>query len=528
MSSYIEKALHTLYQRGITSREQLLTELLRVKLTCQAIDAATNKATFEDKQRLFQQMKKSTEAELGYFPGDRDFFADLFDLCKDIDLIEYTLEIYNSDRLGVIISPPELTAFIDTLIDEKRPETILITEAEKHLAGLRALVDRHPEQEITLTTAYRHMYLLLTFALQEAKHVTVFHQSVYRKLLLPKTYDLIYCLPAFGGKGDDLGGPYLTNQTDGIALENTLPLLNDYGVLLAIVPARFTFAGGGFSALRKHIVQHHAVESIYSLPEGTFRPYSAVKSYLIAISKAPLDSVAVGSVDFDQAAFVRREQKRIAHAELLNLDDWRMELLAEEDENLSRYKHSALPRVKLKDMAEVFRGKSVLKKDIKPGRIAVLNISNIDDGEINYTDLETIDEEERKVKRYELVDGDLVLTCRGTTIKVAIFRQQDRLIIASANVIVIRPQKEVLSEYIKLFFESPVGTSLIKSYQRGTTIMNLNHSDIAEMEIPLAPLEQQRQMIDAYRREQTLYRQALQQAEQRWREAREDIYAKMI
>ncbi|ABZ85581.1 type i restriction modification DNA specificity domain protein [Heliomicrobium modesticaldum Ice1] len=205
-----------------------------------------------------------------------------------------------------------------------------------------------------------------------------------------------------------------------------------------------------------------------------------------------------------------------------------MELLAEEDENLSRYKHSALPRVKLKDMAEVFRGKSVLKKDIKPGRIAVLNISNIDDGEINYTDLETIDEEERKVKRYELVDGDLVLTCRGTTIKVAIFRQQDRLIIASANVIVIRPQKEVLSEYIKLFFESPVGTSLIKSYQRGTTIMNLNHSDIAEMEIPLAPLEQQRQMIDAYRREQTLYRQALQQAEQRWREAREDIYAKMI
>ena len=47
--------------------------------------------------------------------------------------------------------------------------------------------------------------------------------------------------------------------------------------------------------------------------------------------------------------------------------------------------------------------KSILKKDTAVGNISVLNISNIENGEINYADMDTIVEEERKVKRYELL-----------------------------------------------------------------------------------------------------------------------------
>ena len=36
-------------------------------------------------------------------------------------------------------------------------------------------------------------------------------------------------------------------------------------------------------------------------------------------------------------------------------------------------------------------------------------------------DMDTIVEEERKVKRYELLKGDVVLSCRGTAIKAAVF-----------------------------------------------------------------------------------------------------------
>lgn len=67
--------------------------------------------------------------------------------------------------------------------------------------------------------------------------------------------------------------------------------------------------------------------------------------------------------------------------------------------------------------------------------------------------------DERKIKRYQLEEGDVVLACRGSTIKSAVFTKQQRIIIASANFIVIRPQenetgKKVLGDYIKIFLKA--------------------------------------------------------------------------
>lgn len=129
--------------------------------------------------------------------------------------------------------------------------------------------------------------------------------------------------------------------------------------------------------------------------------------------------------------------------------------------------------------------------------------------------------DERKIKRYQLEEGDVVLACRGSTIKSAVFTKQQRIIIASANFIVIRPQenetgKKVLGDYIKIFFESPTGLAIIKSFQRGTNIMNINHADIMEMEIPLLDLDTQQQRIQTYEQERQQYRKTIQAAETRW------------
>lgn len=59
-------------------------------------------------------------------------------------------------------------------------------------------------------------------------------------------------------------------------------------------------------------------------------------------------------------------------------------------ENIRRYKTSTLERVKLHEVAEVFRGKSILKKDVKPGKIMVLNISNITDTGIDYSNMDNV------------------------------------------------------------------------------------------------------------------------------------------
>jgi restriction endonuclease S subunit len=184
--------------------------------------------------------------------------------------------------------------------------------------------------------------------------------------------------------------------------------------------------------------------------------------------------------------------------------------------------------MKLKDIAEVFRGKSILKKDTSLGNVAVLNISNIENGEIDYRDLDTINEEERKIKRYELMTDDVVLSCRGTAVKSAVFTKQDKIIIASANLIVIRPKIKVKGEFIKIFLESPVGLALIKSFQRGTTVMNINHSDIKEMEIPLLPIAKQEVIIQQYQIEFEAYKETIKKAENRWSNIKDGLYDELI
>ncbi|AGA67855.1 restriction endonuclease S subunit [Desulfitobacterium dichloroeliminans LMG P-21439] len=527
MNTNIDSALNVLYQRQISSRKQLLKEMLRVKMTLKKIEE--DSTILNDKQKIFQLMKKTTEDELGFFPADRADFLAIFDSLKDIDLIDFTLEIYKNDRMGTVISPVYLSEYISGRIKKLKPEKVLITEAEKHLSGLREMVSLIPKVDITFTTQYKPMYILLQLAFAEDKNIRIRFESIYTECLINEKFDYIYSLPAFGHKPDELSKEFLTRDSDGIAIENMLDHISDKGTLDIIVPAKITFSGMGYEKLRSHITENYHVENIYILPEGTFRPATAVKTYLFSIATEPQEKIEIGTFELDKKGIKIEDKKSISTKEFLAHEDWRIELLlAEDDENIQKFKISNLPKVKLKDIAEVFRGKSILKKDTSLGNISVLNISNIENGEIDYRDMDTIDEEDRKVKRYELTTGDVVLSCRGTAIKSAVFEAQDKIIIASANLIVIRPKEKAKGEFIKIFFESPVGLAIIKSFQRGTTIMNINYADIMEMEIPLLPMNRQQEIIDQYNEELKAYKEAIQKAEVRWSNSKDNIYNELL
>lgn len=520
-------ALNELYRRQISSREQLLGEMLRVKMTSEALkDQPKIK---QDKEKLFQLMKKITEEELGFFPADRDDFFDIFAALEEIDLIQFTLEIYKNDRMGIIIAPQYLTCYIKEQVQKINPNSVLIPEAEKHLAGLKDLVTSFTDKSITLTTQYNLMYKFLKFAFQDYEHVTVVFESIYKDCLLDLKFDYIYALPAFGYRPDELGKVFMTKESDGIAVENMLNHLKANGVLDIIIPAKITFAAQGFEKLRTYITANFSVKNIYILPEGTFRPTTAIKTYFFSITKQKIAAIEVGTLELLKEKFEPKGLKKIKTQEFLSHEDWRIELLlSDDDANIQKFKSSNLEKIKLKEVAEVFRGKSILKKDTTVGNIGILNISNIDNGEIDYTNMDSIEEDERKIKRYELDAGDVVLSCRGTAIKSAVFKKQDRTIIASANLIVIRPKEIIVGDYIKIFFESPIGTAIIKSFQRGTTIMNINHLDIMEMEIPLLALEQQHELIKIYNEELNHYKNVVQQATTKWQNVKNKLYNQLI
>lgn len=523
----IEMALNELYRRQITSREQLLGEMLRVKMTCKALKELPE--IEQDKEELFQLMKKTTEEELGFFPAGRDDFSAIFAALEGIDLIQFTLEIYRNDRMGMVVSPQYLTSFIKDRAQKLHPNSILITEAEKHLAGLKSFIDAFPDASITLTTQHNIMNKFLKYAFSEYPNVAIVFESIYTDCLVGTTYDYIYSMPTFAHKPDEIARAFMTRESDGIAMENMLTHLNSNGVLDIIVPAKIAFAAQGYEKLRSYINENYCVKNIFILPEGTFRPTTAIKTYFLSITNQDTAETEVGMLELVKDKFEPKALKYIAKQEFLEYEDWRIELLlSDDDANIQKFKSSNLQKVKLKDVAEVFRGKSILKKDTTVGNIGVLNISNIERGEIDYSDMDTIEEDEHKVKRYKLEDGDVVLSCRGTAIKTAVFKKQDKTIIASANLIVIRPKEKIIGDYIKVFFESPIGMAIIKSFQRGTTIMNINHSDIMEMEIPLLALDKQLEMISLYHEELNEYKKIIQKAETKWNSVKEQIYNNLI
>jgi len=522
-----------LYQRDITGKEQIIKEALRVIRSKKYLEnnQITSTKIRKDPEIFFRIMKENIESEgLGYFPGDRDFFTQLFELGKDFNILDFTFETLKNDRFGTLFSPHYLNNFIFEMISQKQAKKILITEAEKILPDLKNIIEKYKNQEITITTENFLMNEIFKTAFVDYKNVKTLYVSIYKKFLMDYKFDYIYSIPAFGYKNssEDIAYDFISSDMEGRAIENIIKYLNNQGSLCMVVPAKFTFSMGSLSRLRKWINKNFQVNFIYSLPEGTFRPYSGIKTYLLSISKQKCEKINLANLELEDNKFVIKNKKEVKSEEFKQHNDWRVELIINEDNKIIQaFKNSKVQKVKIKEIAEIFRGKSVLKKDIQPGEYKVLNISDIKEGEINYKNMITITEDARKILRYELKFGDVVISCRGTMNKVAGFKSNSHKVIASANLIVIRPKENILGDYLKIFLESPVGSTLIKSFQRGSTIMNINPVDIKEIEVPLLDLEKQKEIVEHYSEEKTIFKETTEKSHKRWNEQKLFIYNRL-
>ena len=519
---------------GIQSRDQLLREAIRVVRIKQILgqDEYANNASLEDDpEKLFQFIKEyGGERELGHFPDDWDLFYQLYQAGQDLDLLEYAVQTIQHDRvIGGVMAPAGIMEHCLDLCSRHHYDSVLIAETEKYLRGLVETQCFKTSLDITLLTENYIMGRLLKTYFGPFRNVTVIQGSIYQPLPLEKQYDAILSLPNFGMKVNDVDTVTI-RESEAVAINNLLPLLASRGTITAVLPARIMFQSGDIATWRKHVNAVAPVKSIYALPEGFFRPFTSVKTYQVEFTPNPVKEVVLGRLTLQKRKLVADREIPIHSDQFRLLEDWRIDVLLDEDLDMLRaFQHAALPKVKLRDVAEIFRGKSILKPDLKPGRIHVLNISNLNHGEVQRDELETIDEDERKVQRYEILPGDLVMTCRGTVSKLAVFPESEdhAMVIASANILVIRFKSRVLSHFAKIFLESPTGTALIHSFQRGTTVMNLNPADVAELEVPLLPEEKQRAMVHRYLREQDRYHAIIRQATVHWEQVKNQVYAEL-
>ncbi len=524
----IFNAIDILRSYGFSDQQALLDTLCRVTRTKKVLTISET-----DTDTVYRTMQEVTSS-MPRFPGDADMFFKLYNILSFID--GYAILSYlNASSEGRELAAPEVLVekFAEYITD--KIESVLIPECEKYGPGLLDIIESHPAIKFTLTCKQELKYELLSSVYAVFSNVKVQMVDIYSYGFTSERFDLIVAIPVFGGRMLVNDEDFISREPDLIAVQNLLYHINMDGELVIVLPAKITFGGGSTASLRSYIESNYKIKEISSLPAGLFTPYTAIRTYLFVFSPGTNDDVVLKQYEPDKP--IRRtsscQKLVVANEQLLFSDEfaelsgWNIDMaFFEEEDAIKAFSASPVKKLHLKDVATVFRGKAVNTK-AEGGNIGVINISNINDTGIDYSGLDYIVDEERKVSRYILQTGDVLVTARGTTVKIAVFEEQSSICIPSANINVIRPKDVLNGTYLKLFLESPVGTKMLKSLQRGTGVVNINFKDMSELEVPVLPLEAQEALVQEYNTGLNLYKETIAAAEEGWRGVQAEIQSKL-
>ncbi|MGT2934720.1 restriction endonuclease subunit S [Streptococcus castoreus] len=179
-------------------------------------------------------------------------------------------------------------------------------------------------------------------------------------------------------------------------------------------------------------------------------------------------------------------------------------------------------KVRLGEVVDCFKGKAVSRK-VESGDFGLINLSDMGSLGIQYDHVRTFHMDRRQLLRYLLEEGDLLIASKGTLKKVCIFHKQDREMVASSNITILRPQQKLRSYYIKFFLESPIGQAFLEAADHGKEVINLSTKELLDIPIPVIPLVKQDYLINQYLRGLNDYRRKLKRAEQEWKFIQNEI-----
>lgn len=310
------------------------------------------------------------------------------------------------------------------------------------------------------------------------------------------------------------------NSAEWIFIDNVLSQSHD-GIVIAITPIRALFSDSD-EDYRKELLKHEMLEGIIELPQGAIN-YTNVKLSLLIFNtgfKAKNKSVKIlDASDFyikdknncnylldvekiykfyNSSNCVKKDINELINKKslepskiLLNLDDGILKL-----EN----------PVELSKVATIFTGSQYTLRNFqddfsneKTG-YKILTSSDINNGIIEWNNLHSIQCKDLKLNKYVLKKNDLIVTSKSSKVKIAVVDIEPKeKIIVTGGMIVVRPDiKKLNPTYLKMFLDSKIGQNLLKSIQKGNTIISLNAKDLATIQIPLINIETQNKKASTY------------------------------
>lgn len=163
--------------------------------------------------------------------------------------------------------------------------------------------------------------------------------------------------------------------------------------------------------------------------------------------------------------------------------------------------------IRIEDITtDVFRGvqinSKVLDKIVTKSEYTykLLRLSDIDVYNVDLENLYKINVDHSRWDRYLLKEGDFVISAKGTIIKMAVLNNlYNEKIIPEGNLMVLRLKKDIINPfYLKIFFSSPIGQTIIDRMQYSSSVLSINKSTLSKIEITKLEMEEQEKLVEKY------------------------------
>lgn len=338
--------------------------------------------------------------------------------------------------------------------------------------------------------------------------------------------DLIISAPPFGSRIENRGYYYpwqIFPSTDLCINAIQLSLYHAQsrsGKVVLSLPESILFnSSSAYRGLREMIVSENSLRGIILLPKNTFKPYSAVSSILLLLDKSRqskttgvfiYDASDVSITEFEKEipiitdsfhseTEIRDKARWIDTTEIkkhgydLSVKKYLLQTVLDEDS------------ATLKELTEeCFVGTHVAADNLnKEEGIPHIQVGDLNDGEalsfINRDDIKSyISDYELITSKIKLLTpGSILISKVGSKLKPTIFSGGFNAV-ASSNIIILKPAKNILPEYLVSQLQSDYVLKQIDVIRRYNAIPTVNLKEILGIKIKLKSYEEQQKYVATY------------------------------
>ncbi|WP_255906719.1 N-6 DNA methylase [Priestia aryabhattai] len=348
---------------------------------------------------------------------------------------------------------------------------------------------------------------------------------------------------------------------------HALASTKETGRAVVIVSNGTLFRSGTEKTIRKNMIAADVIEAVIALPENMFEGVGIQTNFLVLNKQKPENRkgkiLFINAEDEFQEVKKRKryfseeniekimgafigEQTIEKFSKLVNNEDIKdADLLykryLEEDEiyiepfgkvkfNREAFKQIPDEKKSLATMSSIYRGMNVTSrvKESEGAGYRIIKLSDVQNGEVLIDQLTSYSiTNNARIDSYKVREGDVIVSSRGTSIKIAVIPKHEGDILLSSNFLGIRLGKNLDPHYLKGYLESPVGQFLLASKQIGTAVATLNPNDLKEIKVPVLSAEQQQTIGKALVEAKQSYEQMIKAAEEERKRASWRLYEDM-